>query len=39
MVDHFKQCFVRWYLDLGRSLGAGIINVFFNERAHTLCFL
>lgn len=39
MADHSKQCFVRWYLDLSRSLGAGIINVFFIEHAHTLCFL
>lgn len=39
MADHSKQRFVRWYLDLGRSLGTGIINMFFNEHAHTLCFL
>lgn len=39
MARRSKRGFVRWYLDLSRSLGAGIINTFFNEHAPALCLL
>lgn len=38
MAVHSKQHFVPRYLDLGQALGAGVINMVFND-AHTLCFL